>query len=155
MKKVVQILCLLALVPACVPTGPAAQGGAATRGSAEAITFAPVVTDRGGYCMVGFTVTYPEGVAPHKRSIRIREHALENTIAYDLPIPPLGAPRQFSRAGGMVTFGTLGEATIDGCRPELTRRSLVVGQCAEGDCPPVRIATGTVDAQLGLTARAE
>ena len=54
--------------------------------------FSTQVVDKGGYCTVSFTVTYPQDVAPHSRQIRteiIAHGFADDAQDYALPTPPL------------------------------------------------------------------
>jgi len=47
-----------------------ATGAEATRAAGGEVVFGPLYDDRGGYCVVGFTVTYPADAPQHSRMIR-------------------------------------------------------------------------------------
>lgn len=127
---------------------PAAPAQAADQGE---VLFTPKVLDRGGYCMVGFGVTYPEDVAPHSRQIRVTTLWSDDEVDYALPIPPLGAPDSFiANDDGTVTFTGMIYNSIDGCDPELAARTLAIGPCVEGDCAPARFVPDSEAAGLGL-----
>lgn len=141
-------------ISACQTTGPdapmTAAAPAATAAAGE-VLFAHKVLDRGGYCTVGFTVTYPEDVVPHSRQIRITTIWSGDEVDYALPIPPLGAPDTFVTNGdGTVTFTGAVADSIDQCNPELAARTLAIGPCAEGVCTPARFVPDSDAASLGL-----
>jgi streptogramin lyase len=101
--------------------------------------------------MVGFTVTYPKDTAPHSRNIRVTTIWSDTSQDYALPIPPGGPPDSFTQnADGTTTFtGTVNDS-IDRCDPELTARTLAIGPCASGNCPPARFIPNENAARLGL-----
>jgi hypothetical protein len=144
-------LTAVGLLAGCVPTDRASFD----EPSARSVSFAPVKQDRGGSCIVGFTVTYPEDISPHKRRITIEEPALGASTSYDLPIPALGPSNAFTRQAGVVTFAGLGNATVIDCSPELTRRTLSIGACTEGQCAPARFVPDASLASLGLEGRVQ
>lgn len=149
MTRIIPVLTVAALLAACVPIDQAGLDERADR----FVSFAPVKQDRDGSCIVGYTVTYPEDISPHKRRITIEEPALGTSTSYDLPIPALGPAGAFTQQGGMVTFAGLGNATVIDCRPELTNRVLSVGACTEGQCAPARFVPDASLASLGLEGR--
>lgn len=151
MSRIIPLLMVTALLAACVPS----ETPVSSRAPAGVVSFTPVKEDRGGYCIVGFTVTYPEGIAAHKRRITVKEPALGTSNSYDLPIPPLGPPDAFTRQGSMITFARLGEATIDPCGPQLAQRTLIVGACTEGQCAPARFVPDASLDSLGLNGRVQ
>ncbi|WP_099827996.1 hypothetical protein [Oceaniglobus indicus] len=149
MIRIVTILSVTALLAACVPQ----EQTRSIAPSPGTVSFAPLRDDRPGSCIVGYTVSYPEGIAPHARRITVEEPAIGASNSYDLPIPPLGPPSAFTRTGGTETFSMLGEATVVDCTPELTRRILTVGPCTQGQCAPARFAPDASLASLGVTGR--
>jgi len=149
--RIVPLLAVAGLLGACVPTD---QAGLDATPSGF-VSFAPVKQDRDGSCIVGFTVTYPEDTSPHKRRITIEEAALGTSTSYDLPIPPLGPSDAFTRQAGMVTFAGLGNATVIDCDSELTRRTLSVGACTDGQCAPARFVPDASLASSGLEGRVQ
>lgn len=149
MTRIALFLIAAALQAACVPTDQTGLDAP----PAGIVSFAPVKQDRNGSCIVGFTVTYPEGISPHKRRITIEEPALSTSSSYDLPMPALGPSSAFTRQGAMVTFTGLGEATVVDCNPELTRRTLTVGACTQGRCATARFVPDASLAGLGLNGR--
>ena len=151
MTRVVSFVSAVGLLAACMPTDQASFD----EPSARLVSFAPAKQDRSGSCIVGFTVTYPEDISPHKRRITIEEPALGVSTSYDLPIPALGPSGAFTRQDGMVTFAGLGNATVIDCDPELTRRTLSVGACNEGQCAPARFVPDASLASLGLEGRVQ
>lgn len=151
MNRIVPFLTAAILLAACVPN----DQSSASAPPAGVVSFAPVKQDREGFCIVGFSVTYPEATAPHKRRITVTEPALGTSNSYDLPIPALGPPTAFVRQNGMITYNGLGNATIVDCDPDLTRRSLTVGACSEGQCAPARYVPDASLASLGLDGRVQ
>lgn len=119
------------------------------------LVFSTQVVDKGGYCTVSFTVTYPEDVAPHSRQIRteiIAHGFADNAQDYALPIPPLTLPDTLTNNGdGTITFNELRLSSIDRCLPELAGRTLAIGPCASGPCLPARFVPGPEADSLGLT----
>lgn len=144
-------LTVAALLAACVPDTPPTTYRPAT----GIVTFTPVRDDRDGYCLVGYTVTYPEDIAPHSRRITVTEPAIGSSNSYNLPIPPMGPPSAYSRQGNMITFARLGDASIVDCDPSLTQRSLTVGPCTGGTCAPARFAPDPTLASLRLDGRVQ
>jgi len=141
-------------ISACHTTGsdlPMTTAVSAAPASAGEVLFAHKVLDRGGYCTVGFTVTYPEDVVPHSRQIRIKTLWSGDEVDYALPIPPRGAPDTFTaNDDGTITFTGAVTDSIDQCDPELAARTLAIGPCAEGACSPARYVPETEVADLGL-----
>jgi hypothetical protein len=119
------------------------------------LVFSTQVVDKGGYCTVSFTVTYPEDVTPHSRQIRtetIFRGFAEDPQDYALPIPPLALPDSLINNGdGTITFNELRLSSIDRCLPELAGRTLAIGPCASGPCLPARFVPGPEAGRLGLT----
>ena len=148
---VVSAAALVALA-ACQPQD-ASTGTDATQAAGGEVVFGTLVDRRDGFCLVGFTMTYPAETPQHSRQIRVSE-AL-TTIAdadYAIPVPPLGPPRNFTRnADGTVTFRGIGESSVAPCTQEGgTGRTLAIGPCASGACLPARFAPGPGAEQLGL-----
>lgn len=116
-----------------------------------AVLFMPQVVDRETHCIVGFAVTYPQDVAPHSRHIRVTTTWSEASQDNPWPIPSLGAPDSFTHnEDGTVTFSGVVNESIGGCDPELTARTLAIGPCADGECPPARFVPDEAAARLGL-----
>ena len=113
--------------------------------------FRPQVVDRGTHCIVGFAVTYPQNILPHSRHIRVTTTWSETSQDHPWPIPSLGAPDSFTHnEDGTVTFTGAVNESVGGCDPELTERTLAIGPCAEGECPPARFIPDEAAMQLGL-----
>ena len=119
------------------------------------LVFSTQVVDKGGYCTVSFTVTYPEDVTPHGRQVRteiISHGYADDAQDYALPIPPLALPDSFTHNGdGTITFNQLRLSSIDRRLPELAGRTLAIGPCASGPCLPARFVPGPEADRLGLT----
>lgn len=119
------------------------------------LVFSTQVVDKGGYCTVSFTVTYPEDVTPHSRQIRteiVWRGFTDDTHDYALPMPPLALPDSLTNNGdGTITFNELRLSSIDRCLPELAGRTLAIGPCASGPCLPARFVPGPEADRLGLT----
>ena len=141
---------LVALAACQVEEG--ATGVEATRAAGGEVVFGTSYEDRGGYCMVGFTVTYPADAPPHSRMIRTAEDSNSITGSdFAIPIPPLGPPDSFRRnANGTVTFGGIAQSSVSPCERAGTGRTLAIGPCASGDCLPARFAPGPEADRLGL-----
>ena len=128
MTRIVPFLMAAILLAACVPN----DQSSASAPPVGVVSFAPVKQDRAGFCIVGFSVTYPEATAPHKRRITVTEPALGTSNSYDLPIPALGPPTAFVRQNGMITYTGLGNAsqwvinTLRLVRPGLTLLSMAM-----------------------------
>lgn len=115
------------------------------------VVFEPLVLERDGYCLVGFGVTYPVDVAPHKRQIRVTTQWSGDVVDYPLPIPPLGAPDRYAENGdGTVTFSGMVTDSIMECDPELAARTLAIGPCVEGECVEARFVANAQTASLGI-----
>lgn len=119
------------------------------------VIFSTQVVDKGGYCTVSFTVTYPEDVTPHSRQVRtaiILHGFADDAHDYALPIPPLALPDSLTDNGdGTITFNELRLSSIDRCLPELAGRTLAIGPCAAGPCLPARFVAGPDADRLGLS----
>jgi hypothetical protein len=141
---------LIALAACQIEEG--ATGVETTRATGGEVVFGTFYEDRGGYCSVGFTVTYPADAPPHSRMIRTAEDASSFVGGEEaIPIPPLGPPDAFRRnADGTVTFGVILQTSADRCDPALTARTIAIGPCASGDCLPARFAPGPEAARLGM-----
>jgi hypothetical protein len=148
------VLALFATVAlaACQVAG---ERPAAPPSSDGELVFSTQVVDKGGYCTVSFTVTYPEDATPHSRQIRtetIFQGFAEDPQDYALPIPPLAPPDSLVNNGdGPITFKELRLSSIDRCLPELAGRTLAIGPCASGPCLPARFVPGPEADRLGLT----
>jgi|GEM_PF-3225902 len=115
------------------------------------VVFSPLVIERDGYCLVGFGVTYPVDVAPHKRQIRVTTHWSGDVVDYPLPIPPLGAPDSYTaNDDGTVTFRGMANDSIMECDAEFAARSLAIGPCVEGECLEARFVPDERTASLGI-----
>lgn len=115
------------------------------------VVFSPRVLERDGYCLVGFAVTYPKDVEPHKRQIRVTTQWSGDVVDYPLPIPPLGAPDRYAENGdGTVTFSGMVTDSIMECDPELAARTLAIGPCVEGKCREARFVANAQTAVLGI-----
>ena len=119
------------------------------------VIFSTQVVDKGGYCTVSFTVTYPEDVTPHSRQVRteiILHGSADDAHDYALPIPPLAVPDSLTNNGdGTITLNELRLSSIDQCLPTLAGRTLAIGPCASGPCLPARFVPGPEADRLGLT----
>lgn len=116
------------------------------------VTFSPHVIDRENHCIVGFAVTYPKGVKPHSRHVRMTTLWSGASQDNPWPIPSVGAPDSFTHnEDGTVTFTGAVNESVGECDPELTARTLAIGPCAEGVCLPARFAPEERATSLGLT----
>ena len=124
----------------------------ATRAAGGEVVFGTSYEDRGGYCMVGFTVTYPADAPRHSRMIRTVEDSNSITGSDSaIPIPPLGPPDSFRRnADGTVTFGGIAELSLSPCELAVTGSTLAIGPCASAYCLHARFAPGPEADRLGL-----
>lgn len=140
------------IVAFAVATCPA--GAFALTASAETpheVIFSPQILDRENHCIVGFAVTYPQNVLPHSRHIRVTTTWSETSQDHPWPIPSLGAPDSFTHnEDGTVTFTGAVNESVGGCDHELTERTLAIGPCAEGECPPARYIPDEAAMRLGL-----
>ena len=145
---------LVALAACQVEDG--ATGVEATRAAGGEVVFGTLYEDRGGYCSVGFTVTYPADAPPRSRMIRTAEDSNSfMTADFALPIPPLGPPDAFRRnADGTVTFGVIAQTSASPCERSGTGRTLAIGPCASGDCLPARFVAGPEADRLALRSAA-
>lgn len=143
---------LAVLIGLTVTTGPVvAAAQVATAEFPHGITFSPQIIDRENYCIVGFSVTYQKDVAPHSRHVRMTTLWSEASQDNPWPIPSHGAPDSFTHnEDGTVTFTGAVSESIGGCDPELTARTLAIGPCAQGDCPPASYVASEDAERLGL-----
>ena len=140
---------IIAFTMATCPVVAIAQ--TATAESPYEITFRPKIIDSDNHCVVGFTVTYPKDIVHHSRHVRIITAWSDAIQDNTWPIPSLGAPDSFTHnEDGTVTFTGMVHESVSGCDPELTARTLAIGPCAEGDCPPARFVPDEAAARLGL-----
>ena len=143
-------LALVALAACQVEEG--ATGVETARAAGGEVVFGTSYEDRGGYCSVGFTMTYPADAPPHSRMIRTTEDS--NAFAggeFAIPVPPQGPPAAFRRnADGTVTFSGIAQSSVSPCTPPGTGRTLAIGPCASGDCLPARFAPGPEAARLEM-----
>lgn len=141
---------LVALAACQVEEG--ATGVEVTRAAGGEVVFGTVYDDRGGFCLVGFTATYPADAPPHSRMIRTaQDWNLETAEDFAFPIPPLGPPDSFRRnADGTVTYRGIAENSHSPCERSATARTLAIGPCASGDCLPARFVAGPDADRLGL-----
>jgi len=147
--KSIQLAVGVALAATTCPTAVTAP--AVTAESPTEVTFSPQLINRENDCIVGFSVTYPKEVAPHSRHVRITTLWSEASQDNPWPIPSLGAPDSFTHnEDGTVTFSGAVNESIGGCDPELTARTLAIGPCADGECPPARFVPDEKAARLGL-----
>ena len=150
-RLVLAVLAMVALA-ACQTAG---ERPAATSPADGELIFSTQIVDKGGYCTVSFTVTYPENVMPHSRQVRteiIFRGFADDAQDYALPIPPLAPPDSFTNNGdGTMTFNELRLSSIDRCLPDLAGRTLAIGPCASGPCLPARFVPGPEADRLGLT----
>jgi len=139
------------IVGVALAVGMAPAAWADTLPPAQEVVFTPEVIDRDTHCIVGFAVTYPQDVAPHGRQIRVTT-VWSETIQDDVwQVPPRGAPDSFTQnSDGTVTFSGAVNESVGGCDRELTERTLAIGPCAEGDCPPARFVSNENAERLGL-----
>lgn len=146
------LLAAAAILTACQTSGSDKGAAFPVAVAASEVVFTPLVLEKEGYCLVGFGVTYPENIDPHRRQIRVTEIWSGDSQDYPLPIPPLGAPDNFIPNGdGTVTFTGMATNSIMGCDPELAARTLAIGPCTEGSCAPARFVEGRSEVELALT----
>jgi hypothetical protein len=152
-SRLVLAMSAMAAVAACQTIGERERPTAHSTADGE-LVFSTQVVDKDGYCMVSFTVTYPEDVTPHSRQIRtelVRHGFARDAQDYALPIPPLAPPDSFVNNGdGTITFNELRLSSIGDCLPELAGRTLAIGPCASGPCLPARFVPGPEAERLGL-----
>jgi len=138
-------------ISACQAGAPSPQAAPVSMSGPREVVFAPQVIDRGSYCLIGFAVTYPKDIAPHRRHVRITTLWSETSQDNPWPIPSLGPPDSFTNnEDGTVTFTGAIQESVMGCDSELTGRTLAIGPCAEGACAPARFEADEHAAGFGL-----